>query len=183
MLRASILVQVILCAYSLYSLRRRMAKAESQRLSVSTRPIPASIIDTLLTHSSLSTCDSLGLRPKPRHFSLWANSMETAPQEPSPRPLPTPSIVGSLESLLRRIGLCRQATRAPQQSSGMGDAVGTVASPCSHTMLLAQSEKCQGSGDSVPGHGLLFDREIQKDQTSHIIVMSPRRVHGWQVYP
>jgi hypothetical protein len=43
----------------------------------------------------------------------------------------------------------------------MGDAVIAAASPLAHTMLLAQSEKCQGSGDSVPGHEEPFRPEVR----------------------
>jgi len=48
----------------------------------------------------------------------------------------------------------------------MGDAVLVAASPCSDTMLLAQSEKCQGSGDSVPGLSLLHYLKVRKDRMS-----------------
>jgi hypothetical protein len=59
------------------------------------------------------------------------------------------SAAESLDLLLWRVGLCWQAPRAPQQASCMGDAVIAAASPLAHTMLLAQSEKCQGSGVQI----------------------------------
>jgi len=75
--------------------------------------------------------------------------------------LPPMEVPGNLDSLLRRIGLCWQAPRAPQQSGGMGDAVVSVASPCLFFMLSVKSEKCQGPGDSVPGGSISHDRPLR----------------------
>ena len=69
--------------------------------------------------------------------------------------MPMTSAAESLDLLLWRVGLCWQAPRAPQQASCMGDAVIAAASP------LAQSEKCQGFGDSVPGHEEPFRPEVR----------------------
>ena len=65
------------------------------------------------------------------------------------QPLP-PTLVGStLKAPWRRIGRCREATRAPRRPRAWDNAVIGTTSPPPTTMLLAQRDKAEGSGDRV----------------------------------
>ena len=70
--------------------------------------------------------------------------------------LPT-AMAGSLDSLLWRIGSCRQALRTPQRSGG-------VALLVSHA--AGEKRKMPGGGDSVPGSSGLLYPKVRKNRMS-----------------
>ncbi len=120
------------------------------------------------------------LSPDPWHLSLWADSMTRGASEIVPTmvrkratfdpvhasrsagdslpvsfvcPLPPGVVAGNLNLLLWRIGLCRQAPRAPQQSGGMGGVavVGRrLAFPSCH---WHKAQNARGLGTESPGAG------------------------------
>ena len=49
-----------------------------------------------------------------------------------------------------------------------------------HIMLLAQSEKCQGSGDSVPGLCLVSIQKVPENRMSLISSLSQKRAMGFE---
>ncbi len=87
--------------------------------------------------------------PSALSLSLWANGMIGRGYD-----MGSPVMVGSIAANIRAArGQCGHAAGRPTPS------VQTV-SLCSSTMLLAKSEKCQGSGDGVP------DLRVQSDSAT-----------------
>jgi len=68
-----------------------------------------------------------GSAPKPPAFAALGQQDEKGVE--ADLSLPLWDVLDTLGLLLWRIGQCRQATRAPQQSSGVGDAVIAAVSP------------------------------------------------------
>jgi len=83
--------------------------------------------------SCVLPCAMGALPPAPRHFALWANGMTGEKG--------TAGINGCRQPVCS--GFLQRFRPDPLQPKGHGPAA----------MLLEKSEKCQGSGDSVPGHG------------------------------
>jgi hypothetical protein len=101
-----------------------------------------------------------GLPPNPRHLSLSANSMTRGRYLATTREIASACMSGrgflvathgwdNLRVPLRTIGLRRSPPQASRQACGVRDAL-VRAGPCSATMLLAQSGKCQGCGGRAP---------------------------------
>ena len=95
-------------------------------------------------------------------------------------PLAPAVVVSTLEPLLWRIGLCRQAPRAPQQSSGRGDAIAGGGIALLLSCCWRKAKNARGPGTASPVFAGCRSQSTRKPDEPLFFPSSPLRSCRWR---